>query len=251
MPSSITAKNKNGISITFTEDDHKYESCINGKSIIYTSVTSFVSKFFKPFDVEKMSRITAYKTNKTQDEVKKAWELNRNNAANFGTMIHESCEDILLENKARHKIKDFEKTKQPVFKNAVAMAKKIKKSVDIVDVEHLTFDPDLEIAGTVDLLAKHKTKNNFFILDWKTNKDLDLNNKYRCYGLGLARSIPDTPYGHYCLQLNLYQYLLNLEGVLPKNSKIFRILLHCTDKGTEKIFIPDYQNLIKIMIKKA
>ena len=88
------------------------------------------------------------------------------------------------------------------------MAKKIKEALDIVGIEMIVFDTDLAIAGTIDLLAKSKKNGAYIIIDHKTNKDLGLNNPYDKFGLDPISHIPDTAFGHYTIQLNLYQYLL-------------------------------------------
>lgn len=79
------------------------------------------------------------------------------------------------------------------------MAETFRSRLDILDVEKIVFSPFLPtpIAGTIDLLARSRKDGSICVLDWKTNKSIDQENKWGKYGLDPIKHVPDTPLGHY------------------------------------------------------
>ena len=73
MPGTSTAKNPNGVEITFTESTHKYESVVDGREIEYISGTTFIHRFFPKFDEEKISFFVAKKKGVSQKEILDEW----------------------------------------------------------------------------------------------------------------------------------------------------------------------------------
>lgn len=134
MPSCSRAKNPQGIEIVFTEDDHKYRSVIDGKEIIYVSGTTFLGKFFKPFDpTGKITERCAAKEGITVAELKERWAEKGRQSCIFGTRVHETCEDVFNDRSFRNKANDLKDER--TFKNAIAMSKKIKERLDIIGIE--------------------------------------------------------------------------------------------------------------------
>ena len=79
--------------------------------------------------------------------------------------------------------------------------------------EWAIYDEKLKIAGTIDMI--HKRGDIFDIYDWKrSHRIVDIfgdpitTNNYGEKGLGKLNQIDDTPYWHYCIQQNLYRYIL-------------------------------------------
>jgi len=109
--------------------------------------------------------------------------------------------------------------------------------LDILGVEKIVFNPFLPrpIAGTIDLLARSRKNGDILILDWKTNKSIDQENRWDKYGLDPIKHIPDTALGHYECQLSLYQYLLVLGKYFPPETKFKRAIIHLTETGHEII----------------
>ena len=95
MPSCSKAKNPQGIIIEFFEDTHKYKSIIDGKEINYVSGTTFLGKFFKPFDpTGEITARCAKKEGVTVEEIKARWAEKGRQSCIFGTRVHETCEDV-------------------------------------------------------------------------------------------------------------------------------------------------------------
>ena len=249
MPACSQAIHPSGVKITFTEDDHKYLSNINDKDITYISSTTFIHQFFPEFDpTGEILRKKAAKLGKLPSELKAEWDANRDASCRFGTRVHSLCEDILLNRQPRV---DAENEKEKfVFENGRKVAEKFKATIDILDVEKIVFNPFLykPIAGTIDLLGRSRKDGSILILDWKTSKTIDRDNRWNKFGLDPIRHIPDLNYWHYSLQLSLYQYLLVLGKYVPKNSNFKRAIIHLTETGFKLYQLPDMTSEIKDMI---
>jgi len=248
MPATSKDRNTRGIEINFNEANHKYWSIINGKEIVYTSGTTFVNKFLPKFDPDgSILKQSAAKQGVTPYELQKTWNENKRQSAKYGTRIHESMEDMMLGRKLRNKpMDDREKI---VFNVARKAADKLLERLDILGIEKIIFDEDLKLAGTIDLLARSRKDGSIYILDYKTNKDLGIDNKWRKFGLPPIEHIADTNYGHYMMQLNLYRYLLMKSGYVDKSETVNMALIHITEQRTQTHLIDEKETEIKNMIK--
>jgi len=247
MPGSSKAKHPSGVEIEFFEDTHKYLSTIAGKEIEYISGTTFLGKFFKPFDADgSIARRCAARDGLTVEEVKSKWAKAGKDACTLGTKIHECCEDVELGRPIRNTPNN--ERERRMIENATAMAKKFYDSLDIIGVEKIVFSPSLKIAGTIDLLARSRKDGTYIIGDWKTNKSIELEDKWGNFALRPIEHIQDCSGTHYGLQLSLYEYLLRREKYVPREAKFKRILGHVTEEKTEIIPLPDYSIEIRDMM---
>ena len=249
MPGSSKAKHPSGVEIEFFEDTHRYVSLIKGQEIVYSSGTQFVHYFFPAFDVDgKIAERCAAKEGCTVEEIKAKWAKAGREASTLGTKVHECCEDIVLgkaENELRNKPDNPKEAK--MMANAIKMAKRFYSGLDILGVEKIVFSPTLKIAGTIDLFARSKKDGTYLILDWKTNKAIDVEDKWNTHALGPISHFPATNYIQYSGQLNLYQYLLQREGYVPRNAKFKRYLIHVTEQDANLIEVSDMQLEIRDM----
>jgi ATP-dependent exoDNAse (exonuclease V) beta subunit len=249
MPSTNTATNPKGITITFTEEDHKYVSILpDNTEIVYTSGTTFLNEFFIPFDPDgKIAARCAKKEGISVEQLQEKWKKAGLEATAFGTKIHETIEDTILQQPYRNKPNSLKEA--DAFLNAKRIGKKLLEKLDIVGVETIVFDHKLKIAGTIDLLAKSKTEENlYYIIDHKTNKEIVTENTYKKFALDPINHIPDISFYHYALQLNLYQYLLRYGKYVPHDAKFKLFLNHCNNNVLKLIELPDLQLEISHMI---
>lgn len=247
MPSCSLSKNPKGQEIKFEEATHRYTSFINDCLIEYTSGTGFVAKYFPPFDpTGSITAKSAAKAGVSVEALKASWAAKAKESADFGTKVHECCEDIFLSHPLRNT--PYDEKSEKTFSAAVTQAKKIKNTLNILGVEQIVFDPALRLAGTIDFLGKTKTSETYVIIDHKTNKDLGLENTYNSYANPPIQHIPGTSFGHYTIQLNLYEYLLRFGGYVPKNATFKLYLNHITEAGACLIPVPDAQAEIKDLI---
>jgi ATP-dependent exoDNAse (exonuclease V) beta subunit len=199
------AKHPSGEVITFTEEDHKY---VDTKARTYVSATTFIHSLFTEFDTEGISARYAAKHGKNQDDVKREWEANKVQAAEYGTRVHAFAEAKL----AGLALPEPTDGRDKKAFNAVAeyIDAELKDNFTIIEQEMIIFSPELCLAGTVDLLAKDK-RGQLWVLDWKTNKEIKYNNRFQS-GKNALKHLEDCNFNHYSLQLNLYRRLLHQEG---------------------------------------
>ena len=245
MPGTSTAKNPNGVEILFEESTHKYSSVVDGKKISYTSGTAFVHSFFPKFDEDRISFFVAKKKGVSQKEILDEWHEKRDRSCYFGTKVHETAEDVLL---GRTEFRNIPQnaSEEIVFEKAKKYAMKFKDSMEILGVEKIVFDPDLRIAGTIDLLMRSKKDGSIVIADWKTNESIKQDPIYD-YGLHPIEHVPNLNYYHYAMQLNLYQFLLVYSGIFPKDTVFKRVIIHLNEVDSAVYQLPDYQSEIKDM----
>lgn len=250
MPGSSKAKHPKGYEIEFFEDTHVYTSTIDGKEIGYISGTQFLHKFFAPFDADgAIAKRCAVKEGCTVEEIKAKWAQAGKDASVLGTRVHECCEDI-EHGKSENELRNTpaSQKEERMFKNAVAIAKKLYQRLDIIGVEKIVFSPSLHIAGTIDLLGRSRKDGSYVIVDHKTNKSIDVVDKWNKFALAPISHLHDTNFTMYSCQLNLYQYMLKREGYVPKDAEFKMFLNHITEFGAELIAVPDLQTEIREML---
>ena len=104
------------------------------------------------------------------------------------------------------------------------------------------YDEDIKIAGTIDML--HCRDGLFDIYDWKrSNKVIDsfgnpiVHNSYGQTGKGKYCNVEDTPYWHYCLQQNLYRYILQTKYNI-RVGKMYLVIFSEKQNEYKKLAVP-------------
>lgn len=214
-----TAEN-NGHIVEFFSDEHKY--ILDGATRL-KSATTLVKKYFPEFDTQRIATAYAKKHKMEIEDVIAKWDKIRDEACEFGTLIHAWAE-LLLEN-GDAQIKPTNE-KETAYLDAISKyIPQLKEEYEIIAIEKLLFDPDSKIAGTPDIIARKKDDGLIYILDWKTSKTINYENKWES-GFGPLENIPNANYYHYCLQLNIYGALLikNYGYTGPIKGKILHIM---------------------------
>jgi hypothetical protein len=260
---TITKRSADGL-VTFEEEKHEYK--LHGESL--TSCTTWLKKFFAPFDSKEVARNIAngfkgrnYAKFKRGEEVtdlekKKAtmkyWIKEWSEAALHGTRTHYLLEQYLLEldniPNTLHEEGEYETRDVKKFIHGSDWLDSYLKQVGepILYPEYLIYDEELKIAGQVDLMVD--TGDNVIdIIDFKTNKAIDRKSKK-----GLKCEVPindmdDCHLTKYTLQMSLYGYMLERQG--HKVGKL--ILLHLTEDGSEAIEVKYEREVIEKLLKYA
>ena len=213
--------------IKLIKESHKYEH-LKHKELTFTSVTSFVENFFEKFDSFKIAKklIKNYKkySNYTVESLVEKW----NETANYGTFVHEELENWL-------KYQIIPKEKKSI--NGMNWLKSYMINSDYeLFPEKIVYSKELEIAGTIDILALDKKTNKYDLIDWKTSKKIEMNSYGGKVGTKIATSnIPDCNYYHYALQLSLYRYLLERYYGLKIRTMI---IAHLKEDYARAIIVP-------------
>lgn len=179
--------------LRFNEEQHKYT--VDGKEL--TSVTTYVKKFIKPFDVFMMShRVANSRKNRglglTAEYFRKYWKFKGEMARSIGNITHFFAESM----------PHFTEPSSPLEKAVIAFYEDIIKDKEVIEAKELMCYYK-GLSGTVDLITSDD--KGLIIRDYKTSKDLN-----RSYGKMLApfNSLKDSQLNQYSLQLLLYAYII-------------------------------------------
>lgn len=203
--------------IVFDEPSHTYT--IGGESG-YMSATTFVHSNFPAFDedliIERMRSSKNWEKNKyypmTAEEIKAAWEKNRDVASAAGTKMHALIEDFYNE------LRDLDNLNSEVdMTTEMGFFKQFRDDYELEGklvpfrTEWRVFHEELRIAGTIDMVFQN-SDGTLSIVDWKRCGQIKqyVNTAFKqATSLNPALSeLYDTNYYHYQLQLNIYKHIL-------------------------------------------
>ena len=171
--------------LKFTPHNHKYTS--ENEEINWLSVTSLISNFKKPFDVDRIAKKCS--TNKkskwyglTSEEIKEAWKAEANRATTLGTWYHNQREADICEIESMERHGTTVPIFKPIEKDGVKYSPE-QKLKDGIYPEHMVYLRSAGICGQSDLVEVVDGKVH--ITDYK--------------GLALDTVIP-TPEGYKLMQ---------------------------------------------------
>ena len=186
--------------IKFKEDNHTY--LYNGDADVFPiSVTGKVHEYIEEFDADLWAGKTAEKRGITVEEVHREWDENREKACTKGTLFHKYAE-----NKLNNKYENLDVSPKltdmfdEFYRLSIDNLIPIKSEIVIGDIE-------LQIAGMIDQLYWSNKLDGLVIFDWKTNKKLRRDNRYKKM-LTLFNDLDDCEYNIYSIQLNVYRYIV-------------------------------------------
>lgn len=267
LPDEYEANNLDGSNLSFEQDklinfeanEHIY--VYDGK-IRLTSVSRVISSYFEPFDYMRISNFKAMKEGISQAQLLEEWDLKGAIARDTGTFMHAQIENY-LNNKESLESFDFSYDGQfHQFKDSISIKKEMSLFHNFLnDYKLIPFrtewrisDLENKIAGSVDLICRNGDK--FDIYDWKRSEKLinsftgrpylhGYNNKCGINGL---EDIQDTSYWHYCLQQNIYKYILEKNYGI-KIASMHLIVLHPNYSNYIPLKVDDMTDIIKRMLK--
>lgn len=211
--------------IKFNAKTHIYTK--NG--IKYDSVSSILEKYFSKFDMDKVAKFKALRSR--QEGIKgqgirywKAlWKKNRE----YGTLVHDNirlCIQMspfcipLLYPETNHALKylhNFEKNISEPFTMS----------------EVILYNDEYKIAGTADIIIYEPDNNAMYIIDWKVVNEI----KTESYQDKQSKlGMPDSNFWKYCVQLNLYAWMLRCNGYVTPSMKLVQL----TSNGVKEFNVP-------------
>jgi len=188
--------------INFNEKEHSYTIDDQEKAI---SVTQLIHEFFPKFNKNYWAERESNKTGESKDDILSRWEELGSKARNLGTELHNQIENYYNDI-------DYQNSRE--FEKFISFHDKyINKNYEPYRTEWRVFDQNKLLAGSIDMVYK-KSDNEVFIFDWKRSKKIITSNgsveKQNPFENGLKglSHLSSTDYIKYCLQQNIYKYIL-------------------------------------------
>ena len=255
-------RNLNGSDITFEQDGklsfneeaHRYS--LNG--VEFRSVSNVVGMFFKEFDAMGISLKKCCGDEFEAEKLREVWESKGAVASQAGTFMHKEIEDYLNGKQVPDLLCD-------VCYNGKHV--KVNETVDIsrewsyfkaferntpfqpFRTEWRIYDADARIAGTLDFVCCCPD-GTYEIYDWKRSNKIDPTERNPwANGLNGLEHLTDTSYSHYCLQQNLYRYMIEKNYGI-KISRMNLVVLHPELPTYRVVPVPVMEREINIILNK-
>lgn len=218
------------MAVLFRQENHSYESINKDESINWLSVTSFVSKFKKPFNAEEMS-VKSSKNKKSKwyglspNVIRKAWDAESQRAMTLGTWYHEQREADLLACDTIQRSGVNVPIIRPIIQDNIKIAPD-QRLTEGVYPEHFVYLKSAGVCGQADRVEV--VGNTIDLYDYKTNKEIKTESYRNWEGkaqtlLPPLEHIEDCNFYHYALQLSLYMYIMIKHN---PNLKAGKLVIH-------------------------
>lgn len=203
--------------LSFTAENHLYESLPTESPIEWISGTGILHHFKQPFDPKKQAAKSAKNKNSKwyglkPETICNLWAQEAKRSTDDGTWHHDREEKKMIA--AGYVIRNAKQ--YPVFApimedGGVRKLAPNQRLVEGVYPEHLVYLKSAGICGQADIVERIGNKIN--IGDYKTNKKLDKTSYVNWEGMSQKMLTPvehldDCNFNHYALQLSLYMYMV-------------------------------------------
>ena len=255
----ILERKREELSLTFTEEDHKYMMVDTNGEVVDThpSVSKVTKLFYEEFDAEGIAYKKANGNVEYMKELLKEWSDSGDYASNMGSRVH-----YHLEKETIDRFGGFKEVRQPIFDcdieqitkgdSMISAGKRYlnlceKRNLVLLDTEAVLGHPELGYTGQPDKVWLSVnavgTEIGLVITDWKTNKEKNFKtNQWTKKMYPPFHEYPSTALGHYYLQLPFYGRLLvkMLEGTKYENIKLLGciVVLLKEDSEYEEFRVP-------------
>ena len=200
--------------IDFEPEEHIYIR--DGKERLLP-VSTLIAYFFEAFDALTAAERSASRNQTSVEETLDKWDKIGKMASEVGTFVHAQTENYFQHG---HFDTDYPFTFNGETEH-ISVAREKQQFMDFIRDYHIepyrqewpVYDEELNIAGTIDLICK-EADATFTIYDWKrSGKVVNAQGQPIVEAFGYKMSfngirLPDTAFYHYCIQQNLYRYML-------------------------------------------
>ncbi len=240
------------------------------------SASTWAKQYFSKFDddkiIDSMMKSLKWNTNQnkykgmTKQQIKDKWKEDNDKGSRKGTFYH-----LLLENHCN----GYDLTK---YAHLIPIQQYLQWRKEFFDPQFIEFRTeirfhssiDLRIVGTADLIAIRKNHPlpqdcngclTLSIFDWKNTKDLKMKDDFgNKFGIGPCAGVVDCNYGHYCIQQNIYKWLLTrfyniwtynghkYTSVKVEMMKLIIIHENNKDNKVQEVDVPDMSDIIEKMV---
>lgn len=180
-------------------------------------VSTLIAYFFEAFDALTAAERSASRNQTSVEETLDKWDKIGKMASEVGTFVHAQTENYFQHG---HFDTDYPFTFNGGTEH-ISVAREKQQFMDFIRDYHIepyrqewpVYDEELNIAGTIDLICK-EADATFTIYDWKrSGKVVNAQGQPIVEAFGYKMSfngirLPDTAFYHYCIQQNLYRYML-------------------------------------------
>lgn len=234
---------------TFIDTSHEY--FYKGQKVD-VSVTEFVDKFIEPFDEAKWLPKKAKERGISESVLKEEWKQKAEISSTTGTLFHKYMEQRIS---GKLFIPDFNqqaisKDIETRYTSLTPIGNKFVEDTRgyLVPVKgEFIVGYSTQIAGQIDQIFYNKNTNKLELYDWKTNKAINTSNPWKKYMKQPFTSLCECELNTYSLQLSVYKYLLNLQGISIGDMYIVWINEH---NDTYKLFkCDDLTAYVRSLIK--
>ena len=130
----LLSTHPNGTQIKFNESEHKYYS---NKVQDFTSATTLIHKYFKPFDRFNIAKRKAAKDGVNVYDLLNQWQHTADVAIELGNMVHKFCEEKLLD--VDYTIKPYTEKHRNVIRVADRTTDFLLKNFEFIETEKIIF----------------------------------------------------------------------------------------------------------------
>ena len=230
------------------------------------SVSSLISECFPVFDCErKAERLSS--PSHSKEQILEEWESQGKEARDTGTFMHQQIERKLLGLQEERSF-SFQ------YNGAYVKCQKeigISHELSVFDeflqgecplsyrTEWRICDEEHGVAGTIDYLATD-AEGYFIMYDWKRSNKIGYegvrefvvqrDNKFGRQALGRLSHLGDTAYMHYCLQQNLYRYILKRHYDIEL-AHMYLVVLHPANVNYHCVEVPPMDAETQILLEYA
>lgn len=255
-------RNLNGSDITFEQDGRL---AFNEEEHIYTlngiemrSVSSIVAMFFREFDAVGISLKKCYGNEIEAAKLREVWESKGCVASQAGTFLHKQIEDYLNGKEIPELLCDVRYDGKYVklgdrldISREWSYFKAFERNTTFVPfrTEWRIYDVDARMAGTLDFVCACPD-GTYEIYDWKRSNKIDPTERNPwANGLNGLEHMTDTSYSHYCLQQNLYRYMLEKNYGI-RVSRMNLVVLHPELPTYRVVPIPPMEREVSIILER-
>lgn len=223
--------------ILFDEGPHIYT--VHGEQG-YTSVTTWNHSHFSHFDADAIiDKMFAGKNMKdpkykyygmTREEIKAAWDKNRDSASFAGTNMHYDVECYYNGMDVQNDSIEFQ-----YFRKFVKDFPELKA----YRTEWCVYYEELKLSGSIDMIFENPD-GTIQIYDWKRCREISYENNFgKSASTHCIAHLPDTNFWHYALQLNTYKTILE-HKYDKKVTGLYLVCMHPDNpnKSYDRIEVP-------------
>lgn len=239
----------------FIESTHTY---LNKENVPYLSVTSILKKLEPVKNWDAIAEAYAKKNNMTLQEVQAKWQKEKDDSIVRGKKYHAAEEASILGLTFAAVMKNEVEVGIPIYGSQIINGEKKSDSLQLTEgvyPELMLWLDEAKLAGQADRVEI--VGNRINIIDYKTNKKIDLTSWKDRYGKTEKLSYPcnhmdNCNFSIYSLQLNFYAYMIKQHNPKLRLGKMtIKHVKFSVDGEVEKVIdisVPNRQKEVKDII---